>query len=245
MASGKNPMKTTVESGFPASHGPKQLGAMPATASGLRFNPGYLDRAQQQALLAALRRIFEAAPLFTPRMPRSGRPFTVRMSNCGPLGWVSDQRGYRYQPTHPVTGQPWPPMPDMLIAAWNDLARYPSPPEACLINFYSPTAKMGLHQDRDEEDFAAPVVSLSLGDFCLFRVGGLKRSDTTRSVRLGSGDAVVLGGDTRLAFHGVDRIEPGTSTLLPEGGRINLTMRRVNSLDIDIAAPAGSSTGST
>jgi alkylated DNA repair protein (DNA oxidative demethylase) len=245
MASGKNPMKTTVESGFPVPHGPKQLGAMPATASGLRFHPGYLDRAQQQALLLALRRIFEAAPLFTPRMPRSGRPFTVRMSNCGPLGWVSDERGYRYQPTHPVIGQPWPPMPDILIAAWNDLARYPSPPEACLINFYGPTAKMGLHQDRDEEDFTAPVVSLSLGDSCLFRVGGLKRSDPTRSVRLSSGDAVVLGGDTRLAFHGVDRIEPGTSTLLPEGGRINLTMRRVNSLDIDIAAPAGSSTGST
>ncbi len=120
-------------------------------------------------------------------------------------------------------------MPDMLMATWKDSARYPSPPEACLINFYSSTAKMGLHQDRDEEDFDAPVVSLSLGDSCLFRVGGLKRSDPTRSVRLSSGDAVVLGGNTRLAFHGVDRIEPGTSTLLPEGGRINLTMRRVNS----------------
>ena len=108
MASGKNPMKPTVESGFPARHGAL------AAASGLRFRPGYLDRAQQQALLAALRGIFAAAPLFTPRMPRSGRPFTVRMSNCGPLGWVSDERGYRYQPTHPVTGRPWPPMPDML-----------------------------------------------------------------------------------------------------------------------------------
>jgi alkylated DNA repair protein (DNA oxidative demethylase) len=212
--------------------------------TGLLLRPGYLDRAQQQALLAALRRIFEAAPLFTPRMPRSGRPFTVRMSNCGALGWVSDEAGYRYQPTHPVTGRPWPPMPDVLIAMWNDLACYPSPPEACLINYYSPAAKMGLHQDRDEKDFDAPVVSLSLGDSCLFRVGGSKRSDPTRSVRLGSGDAVVLGGDTRLAFHGVDRIEPGTSTLLPEGGRINLTMRRVNCFDIDIAAPAASSTGS-
>jgi DNA oxidative demethylase len=239
MASGKNPMKMTVESGFPARHG-----AM-AAASGLRFFPGYLDRARQEALLAELRRIFAVAPLFTPRMPRSGRPFTVRMSNCGPLGWVSDEAGYRYQPTHPVTGRPWPPMPDMLIAAWNDLAGYAAPPEACLINFYGPTAKMGLHQDRDEEDFAAPVVSLSLGDSCLFRVGGSKRSDPTRSVRLSSGDAVVLGGDTRLAFHGVDRIEPGTSTLLREGGRINLTMRRVNRFDAATAAPApaGSSTG--
>ena len=239
MASGKNPMKMTVESGFPARHGAT------AAASGLRFFPGYLDRARQEALLAELHRIFAVAPLFTPRMPRSGRPFTVRMSNCGPLGWVSDEAGYRYQPTHPVTGRPWPPMPDMLIAAWNDLAGYAAPPEACLINFYGPTAKMGLHQDRDEEDFTAPVVSLSLGDACLFRVGGSRRSDPTRSVRLSSGDAVVLGGDTRLAFHGVDRIEPGTSTLLREGGRINLTMRRVNRFDAATAAPApaGSSTG--
>jgi len=215
-----------------------QHSAAAAAPSGLRFYPGYLDRAQQHEMLAALRRILEAAPLFTPRMPRSGRPFSVRMSNCGPLGWVSDERGYRYQPTHPVTGRPWPPLPDGLIAIWNDLAGYPAPPQACLINFYGAAAKMGLHQDRDEEDFAAPVVSLSLGDSCLFRVGGLKRSAPTRSVRLGSGDAVVLGGDTSLAFHGVDRIEPGTSTLLPEGGRINLTMRRVNRFDVDNAAPA-------
>jgi alkylated DNA repair protein (DNA oxidative demethylase) len=195
--------------------------------AGLRFYPGYLDRPAQAALLAALRRIFADAPLFTPRMPRSGRPFTVRMSNCGPLGWVSDGHGYRYQQTHPVTGRTWPAIPEALIAMWNDLARYPAPPEACLINFYGAAAKMGLHQDRDEQDFDAPVLSLSLGDSCLFRVGGLKRNDPTRSFRLNSGDALVLGGDCRLAFHGVDRIEPATSTLLAEGGRINLTLRRV------------------
>jgi alkylated DNA repair protein (DNA oxidative demethylase) len=205
--------------------------------AGLRVNPGYLDRDGQTALLAALRQVFAEAPLFTPRMPRSGRPFTVRMSNCGPLGWVSDERGYRYQPTHPVTGQPWPPIPDALIAMWNDLARYPSPPEACLINFYGPAAKMGLHQDRDEEDFAAPVLSLSLGDSCLFRVGGSKRNDPTRSFRLSSGDALVLGGECRLAFHGIDRVEPGTSTLLAEGGRINLTLRRVTRPATDSARP--------
>jgi alkylated DNA repair protein (DNA oxidative demethylase) len=211
--------------------------------SGLLLRPGYLEPERQRELLAAIMAAIREAPLFAPRMPRSGRPFTVRMSNCGRLGWVSDESGYRYQETHPVTGRPWPPMPDALLAIWNDLARYASPPEACLINFYHPTAKMGLHQDRDEEDFAAPVVSLSLGDSCLFRIGGSKRSDPTRSFRLSSGDAVVLGGDTRLAFHGVDRILPGTSTLLPEGGRINLTMRRVTRFDVDIAAPAGSSTG--
>jgi alkylated DNA repair protein (DNA oxidative demethylase) len=195
--------------------------------AGLRLYPGYLDRDAQARLLAALRDVFAAAPLFTPRMPKSGRPFTVRMSNCGPLGWLSDEAGYRYEPAHPETGLPWPPMPDALVATWCALARYPHPPEACLINFYGSAAKMDLHQDRDEADFDAPVVSLSLGDSCLFRVGGAQRSDPTRSFRLNSGDVLVLGGASRLAFHGVDRIYPGTSTLLAEGGRINLTMRRV------------------
>jgi DNA oxidative demethylase len=161
-------------------------------------------------------------------MPKSGQPFSVRMTNCGPLGWVSDVAGYRYQPHHPGTGAPWPAMPPAVLAAWHDLAGYPHPPEACLINVYAPEARMGLHQDRDEQDFAAPVVSLSLGESCLFRVGGTHRSDPTRSFRLASGDALVLGGPTRLAFHGVDRIIRGTSTLLPDGGRINLTLRRVN-----------------
>ncbi|HXQ82658.1 MAG TPA: alpha-ketoglutarate-dependent dioxygenase AlkB [Xanthobacteraceae bacterium] len=205
--------------------------------AGLRLYPGYLARERQAAMLAAVRAVFAAAPLFTPRMPKSGRPFTVRMSNCGPLGWLSDESGYRYAPTHPETGKPWPPVPDALIAMWNDVAQYPRPPEACLINFYGPAAKMGLHQDRDEADFAAPVVSLSLGDSCLFRVGGLKRGDATRSFRLNSGDVVVLGGGARLAFHGVDRIYPGTSTLLAEGGRINLTLRRVTRPGIETSSP--------
>ena len=194
---------------------------------GLRIVPGYLDRAAQAAVRQALQDVFDRAPVYTPRMPKTGRPMSVRMTNCGPLGWVTDEGGYRYQPTHPETGDPWPPMPALLLNAWRELAAYAQPPEACLINIYGPAAKMGLHQDRDERDFNAPVVSLSLGDTCLFRIGGLKRSDPTRSVRLASGDAVVLGGEARLAFHGVDRIMPGTSTLLPEGGRINLTMRRV------------------
>jgi DNA oxidative demethylase len=171
--------------------------------------------------------VIACAPLYTPRMPKTGRPMSVRMTNCGRLGWVTDERGYRYQATHPETGAPWPQMPAILLDAWRALAAYAHPPEACLINIYGPDAKMGLHQDRDEHDFDAPVVSLSLGDTCLFRVGGTKRGDPTRSLRLASGDALVLGGEARLAFHGVDRIMPGTSTLLPEGGRINLTMRRV------------------
>ena len=173
-----------------------------------------------------------SAPFYTPTMPRTGKPFSVRMTNLGVLGWVSDKDGgYRYQATHPETGRPWPPIPEMIMAVWWELAGYPHPPQACLVNYYAPTARMGLHQDRDEEDFAAPVVSISLGDACRFRVGGTARGGPTRSLKLSSGDVVVLGGAARLAFHGVDRLYPGTSTLLadwfPDGGRINLTLRRV------------------
>lgn len=193
---------------------------------GLILRPGYLDRAAQQALLTAIREVIRAAPLYTPYVP-SGKPMSVRMTNCGEFGWMTDASGYRYEPTHPETGRPWPPIPELLLQAWNDLARYPHPPQACLINYYGADARMGLHQDRDEQDFAAPVVSLSLGDTGLFRIGGSKRSGPTQSVRLASGDAVVLGGAARLAYHGIDRILPGTSTLLAEGGRLNLTLRRV------------------
>ena len=193
---------------------------------GLRIIPGYLDRDVQEAAVAALRQIIASAPLYVPCV-QNGTPMSVRMTNCGSLGWLTDARGYRYEPNHPETGEPWPPMPEFLFKAWQGLSGYAHPPEACLVNVYGPAARMGLHQDRDEEDFSAPVVSLSLGDTCLFRVGGTKRSDPTHSFRLASGDALVLGGAARLAFHGVDRIMPGTSTLLPEGGRINLTLRRV------------------
>ncbi|MEA3066675.1 MAG: oxidative demethylase [Sphingomonadales bacterium] len=206
---------------------PRPAASGMAVGGGLRVVPGYLDRPRQEKLLAVLREVMRRAPVYTPHMPKSGRPLSVRMTNCGPLGWMTDAGGYRYQPNHPETGEPWPPIPDILLAAWRDLSRYPHPPEACLVNIYGPAARMGLHQDRDEEDMTAPVVSLSLGDSCLFRIGGDRRTDPTRAFRLASGDAVVLGGRARLAFHGVDRIISGTSTLLPEGGRINLTLRRV------------------
>lgn len=198
-----------------------------AAAPGIVHYPGYLDRAAQQALLEAVRAALEAAPLFQPRMPRSGKPFSVRMSNAGPLGWVSDAGGYRYQATHPQTGALWPPIPALALAAWAALAPEAPPPEACLINFYDRSARMGLHQDRDEQNFDAPVVSLSLGDSCLFRVGGTTRGAPTRSFRLQSGDALTLAGPGRLAFHGVDRVMAGSSTLLDGGGRLNLTLRRV------------------
>jgi DNA oxidative demethylase len=196
-------------------------------APGLVLHRAFLDRPAQEALVADLRDLMRQAPLFTPRMPKTGTPFSVRMTNLGPLGWVSDVAGYRYQPLHPGTGTPWPPLPDLLLDAWTRLAGYASPPEACLVNWYEPGAKMGLHQDRDEEDFDAPVLSISLGDSCLFRHGGLKRKDPTRSIRLNSGDLLVIGGASRLCFHGVDRVIADSSDLLPKGGRINLTLRRV------------------
>lgn len=195
---------------------------------GFRHLPGRFNRAAQEALIEDIRKVVSAAPLYVPRMPRTGKAMSVRMTNCGTLGWVTDkERGYRYQPSHPETGNPWPPMPSPLLDLWRSEAGFAADPQACLVNFYGADAKMGLHQDRDEADFAAPVVSVSLGDDCLFRIGGSDRSDPTRSLRLKSGDVVILGGASRLAFHGVDRIYPGTSTLLKNGGRINLTLRRV------------------
>ncbi|MDM9621144.1 alpha-ketoglutarate-dependent dioxygenase AlkB [Rhizobium sp. S96] len=196
--------------------------------NGVRHSPEYLSRSRQEALVDIIRAIVVEAPLFVPVMPGTGKPMSVRMTNCGPLGWVTDkERGYRYQPTHPVTGRPWPDLPQELLDIWSDLSGYGKPPQACLVNFYSDDARMGLHQDKDEQDLAAPVVSISLGNTCLFRVGGLQRTDKTLSLRLSSGDVVVLGSAGRMCFHGVDRIYPATSTLLKNGGRINLTLRRV------------------
>lgn len=203
--------------------------ASPVLPPGLVHLPGYYDRDAQAALVAGIRRVVAEAPLFVPRMPRTGKPMSVRMTNCGPLGWVTDRgHGYRYQATHPETGKPWPDIPETLLDLWRETSGFAAPPEACLVNFYDADARMGLHQDRDEAEFAAPVVSVSLGDECLFRVGGLSRTDPTRSFRLSSGDVLVIGGESRLVFHGVDRIYPGTSMLLKNGGRINLTLRRVN-----------------
>ena len=199
---------------------------------GVRHIPGHLSRDEQVALVDAVREVVAAAPLYRPEMPRTGKPLSVRMTNCGELGWVTDRSGYRYQPTHPVTGTPWPAIPPKLLDIWQELAAFDHPPQACLVNFYEDTAKMGLHQDKDETDLSAPVVSVSLGDDCLFRVGETTRGGRTTSIRLHSGDVVVLGGEGRLAYHGVDRIYPATSTLLKKGGRINLTLRRVT-------APAG------
>lgn len=196
--------------------------------SGLRYFSGILDRAAQEALRDEISAAIAESPLFVPVMPRSGRPFSVRMMNLGPLGWVSDRAGYRYAAVHPETGRPWPPIPSRLLDLWTDVAQYPHAPEACLVNVYRSGARMGLHRDADEQDRSAPVVSVSLGDTAVFRIGGLERGGRTETLKLASGDVVVLGGESRMRYHGIDRIVDGSSSLLPGGGRINLTLRRVS-----------------
>jgi len=200
--------------------------------NGLVHAPGYLSLDQQQELLADIDKALKDAPLFQPTMPKTGKAFSVRMSNCGALGWVSDRDGgYRYQATHPVTGRRWQKIPALALEAWQKLAHYPVLPDACLINFYEVNARMGMHQDSDELDLRAPVLSLSLGASCIFRFGGTERGGKTIGLTLASGDALLLAGESRMAYHGVARIIPGTSplshTLIEGDGRINLTLRRV------------------
>lgn len=206
---------------------------MPDLPPGVILHRGCLSPAAQQSLVHDIAGIIARAPLYTSAMPRTGKPMSVRMTNCGELGWMSDQeKGYRYEPRHPHTGEPWPAMPAVLLEAWSTLTQYPKPPQACLVNVYDGAARMGLHQDRDEADFGAPILSLSLGAGCRFRIGGTKRGGETVSIVLASGDALILGGAARLCYHGVDKILPTLGApladLLPKGAaRLNLTLRRV------------------
>jgi alkylated DNA repair protein (DNA oxidative demethylase) len=192
---------------------------------GFQIHQGWLDPAAQAAMAADVARVIEAAPLFAPLTPW-GKPMSVRMTSAGRYGWFTDRRGYRYIDRHP-SGTPWPPIPGSVLGVWRALVSPDRTPDCCLVNWYGPQARMGLHRDADEADFSWPVLSISLGDSALFRVGGLSRNDPTRSILLESGDVVVFGGAARLAYHGIDRIRAGASRLLPDGGRINLTLRVV------------------
>jgi alkylated DNA repair protein (DNA oxidative demethylase) len=192
---------------------------------GITIWRGYLSRDEQVAMLADLRAVVAAAPFQSPVTP-GGKPMTVRMTSAGRFGWVTDRRGYRYEPAQP-DGRPWPPIPPSALAVWQGVTGLDRTPDCCLVNLYRDGARMGLHQDRDEADFNWPVVSVSLGDDALFRIGNVAPGGSTQSVWLASGDVLVMGGEARLVHHGVDRIRPGTSTLLENGGRINLTLRVV------------------
>ncbi|WP_170426242.1 alpha-ketoglutarate-dependent dioxygenase AlkB family protein [Ruegeria arenilitoris] len=193
---------------------------------GFDIRKAYLDGAAQTRLIEDLRPILKSAPLFRPVTP-SGKEMSVRMTSAGALGWVTDKGGYRYQAQHPK-GMEWPEIPDTILNIWRNLASPDRDPDCCLINYYAEGARMGLHQDKDEADFSWPVLSISLGDDALFRIGNETRGGKTESIWLSSGDVVIMGGPARLTYHGVDRIRFGSSKLLPKGGRINLTLRVAN-----------------
>ena len=201
----------------------------------LEIAPGILlwrekfTRIEQEKLLHAVMVQVQDAPFYRPQMPGTGKAFSVEETNFGELGWVADKSGYRYQPIHPITGKAWPAIPGILLKLWEEIApsyQFEDPPQCCLVNLYRAGARMGLHQDKDETA-AAPVISVSLGDEAVFRIGGSERRGATKSLKLQSGDVVAFGGPARLAYHGIDRIAAGSSTLIPGGGRINLTLRRV------------------
>ena len=186
----------------------------------------FLTRETQEQLVEDIRGIAEAAPMVQPITP-GGRKMSVRMTSGGRLGWVTDRSGYRYQGQHP-NGTDWPAIPDSVLSIWKALSGVNRAPDCCLVNFYGERAKMGMHQDKDEGSFDWPVVSVSLGDDALFRMGSVERGGSTESIWLKSGDVVVMGGAARLAYHGVDRIRFASSSLLPKHGRINLTLRAVD-----------------
>lgn len=192
---------------------------------GFQYHPGALSRAEQEQLARDVFAAAELAPFFRPVTP-GGKPMSVDMTGLGPLSWVADRAGYRYESLHPHTGRPWPPMPPILLDLWRRHAPGAPAPDACLANLYRGGAKMGLHQDRDERDFSAPVLSVSLGDTAVFRLGGTTRGGPTTALKLHSGDVCLLSGPARLAFHGIDRVLEGSSTVIPGGGRLNLTLRR-------------------
>ncbi|WP_312166302.1 alpha-ketoglutarate-dependent dioxygenase AlkB [Phenylobacterium sp.] len=196
-----------------------------STTTGFRLLPGRLSPLEQATLLDEVTARMAEAPLVHQVTP-GGKAMSVGMTSCGDLGWTTDEKGYRYEPRHPTTGRFWPSIPTILTELWRELADPDVPPDACLINFYNAQAKMGLHQDKDEADLRFPVLSVSLGDTAVFRLGGPRRGDPTASMRLSSGDVCLLAGEARLYHHGVDRILPGSSRLIPGGGRINLTLRR-------------------
>ncbi len=196
------------------------------TVRGFDVHEELLSLGEQESLVAELREVARKAPLFSPATPY-GKRMSVRMTSAGRYGWCSDSKGYRYKETHP-SGVPWPPIPRQIIDIWEHVTGLHRTPDCCLMNYYGPGARMGMHQDSDEVDFSWPVVSISLGDEALFRIGNLTRGGGTESLWLHSGDVVVMGGEARLTYHGVDRIKRGTCSLLAGGGRLNLTLRVVD-----------------
>ena len=201
--------------------------------TGLHHVPGFLTLAEQSALIEIARTICQEAPLLRPCMRIAGRtlPFKLTLTNCGPWGWWSDERGFRYVDKHPKTGRPFPPIPDLLLElAEKALARCGLPPmrvDNCLINHYAEGESLGPHRDRTEDDMEAPIISLSVGAEALFQMGGPNRNDPTTDHTLRSGDLLIQSGPSRGYFHGIKRICPTMDNPLRDGSRLNFTLRKV------------------
>lgn len=204
----------------------------PELPAGITLLRSWLSAAEARAVLDAMLGVFEAAPPYRLRV-KSGAYVINRMTNCGELGWHSDAQGYRYIERHPELDVKWPPIPvavkRLAMTAAHE-AGAPFVPDACLVNFYEAQGKMNLHQDHDEKDFAWPIVSFSFGCDAIFALGGAKRRDPVQGVTLRHGDVLVMHGESRMRFHGVKKIVPGTAPFdhpaVPAGGRLNLTFRR-------------------
>ncbi|MEM8802836.1 MAG: alpha-ketoglutarate-dependent dioxygenase AlkB [Pseudomonadota bacterium] len=190
--------------------------------NGVAVWAGLLSPGQQAEMVNDLRGLAADAPFRRYQTPHG--QMSVRMSGAGHRAWFADKSGYHYATAQP-DGRNWPEIPASILAVWDAVSGVSQRPDSCLVNFYGEGAKMGMHQDKDEATTDWPVVSVSLGDDALFRVGQSKRGGPTKSIWLHSGDVAVLEGVGRLAYHGIDRIRFRSSALLPEGGRINVTLR--------------------
>jgi alkylated DNA repair protein (DNA oxidative demethylase) len=191
---------------------------------GLDYFPNYLSIKEIDLLNEEINLAIKQAPFFVPTMPKTAKKFSVKITNMGNLGWVSDRvSGYRYQDYHPVNYKKWPKISDNIINIWQTLTNLKERPDCCLINHYDKNAKMGLHVDNDENDFSYPVLSISLGNSALFRFGGLKRNDKTKSFKLNNGDALMMHGPARLIYHGIDKVYASNNF----NHRINLTLRKI------------------
>ncbi len=201
----------------------------PPTPAGMVVLRGRLSRAEQAEFVRLAFEVADDAPFYTPVM-RGGAPFRVQMTSAGDIGWLSDEAGYRYARVHPETKRPWPEIPEPITsfakAAALEAGFSGFTPDSCLFNLYRSDGKLGIHRDHVEQDRVSPIVSVSLGDSCVFKFGGLSKGGPFTDWTLVSGDVVVFGGPSRLAWHGVSKILRGTSDLIPGGGRMNLTVRR-------------------
>ena len=190
----------------------------------------YLTIEQQQHLLTLSREVYMASPMWTPTTKRGNR-YSYQNTSCGKYGWISDEKGYYYSQTNPVNQKPFPEIPSFINQLAVDVAKLVGfdsyLPETCLINYYKQSSRLGLHQDNSEKNLSAPIISISLGDDAVFMLGTKRYSDKPQKILLKSGDIFILYGDARMAYHGIKQINPGTSNLLKNGGRLNLTIRQV------------------